>query len=76
MWVPCYNLPAFHALLIKKGLGPKMELQPDYLTVLRLATSKVTEAANSNDDGDAAETGNNHGAGLAFNITPRAGRQA
>ncbi len=73
MWVPCYNLPAFHALLIKKGLGPKMELQPDYLTVLRLATSKVTEATNSNDDGDAAESGNNHGAGLAFNITPRAG---
>ncbi len=76
MWVPCYNLPAFHALLIKKGLGPKMELQPNYLTVLRLATSKVSEAANSTDDGDGAETGNNHGAGLAFNITPRAGRQA
>ncbi|NOT39352.1 MAG: fatty acid desaturase family protein [Alphaproteobacteria bacterium] len=75
MWVPCYNLPAFHALLIKKGFGPKMELQPDYLTVLRLATSKVTESASSNDDGDAVETRNNHGAGLAFNITPRAGKR-
>ncbi|HEX5690424.1 MAG TPA: fatty acid desaturase family protein [Roseiflexaceae bacterium] len=75
MWVPCYNLPAFHALLIKKGFGPKMELQPDYITVLKLATSKVTEAANSNDDGDQGETGNNHGAGLAFNITPRAGKR-
>jgi fatty acid desaturase len=55
-------------------LGPKMEIQPNYLAVLRLATSKTTEAANSNDDGDAGETGNNHGAGLAFNITPRAGK--
>ena len=75
-WVPCYNLPAFHALLIKKGFGPKMELQPNYFAVLRLATSKTVEAANSTDDGDAGETGNNHGAGLAFNITPRAGKQA
>jgi fatty acid desaturase len=76
MWVPCYNLPAFHRLLIEKGYGPKMELQPDYLAVLKLATSKTTEAASGDDDGDAGEIGNNHGAGLAFNITPRAGRQA
>jgi fatty acid desaturase len=76
MWVPCYNLPAFHALLLKKGFGSKMEIQPNYLAVLRLATSKMVEAANSNDDGDAGETGNNHGAGLAFNITPRAGKRA
>ena len=37
---------------------------------------ETREAANSNDDGDAGETGNNHGAGIAFNITPRAGKRA
>lgn len=76
MWVPCYNLPTFHALLLKKGFGPKMELQPSYFAVLRLATSKAIEAASRDDDGDAGETGNNHGAGLAFNITPRSGKSA
>jgi fatty acid desaturase len=40
MWVPCYNLAAFHALLMQKGFGPKMELQPDYISVLKLATSR------------------------------------
>lgn len=39
-YVPCYNLPALHALLLEKGLGPKMEIQKDYADVLRLATSR------------------------------------
>ncbi|HEY0107075.1 MAG TPA: fatty acid desaturase family protein [Rhizomicrobium sp.] len=39
-YVPCYNLPKLHALLLAKGLGPRMEIQPDYATVLRLAMSK------------------------------------
>jgi len=39
-YVPCYNLPKLHALLIAKGFGPKMEIQPNYLAVLRLATSR------------------------------------
>jgi hypothetical protein len=38
--VPCYNLPKLHALLLAKGFGPKMEIQPDYATVMKLATSK------------------------------------
>lgn len=38
--VPCYNLAKLHALLLAKGFGTKMEIQPDYLTMLRLATSK------------------------------------
>jgi len=38
--VPCYNLTKLHALLLAKGYGEKMEIQPDYLTMLRLATSK------------------------------------
>jgi fatty acid desaturase len=44
-YVSCYNLPKLHALLLSKGLGEKMEIQPDYLTLLRLATSKSTEVA-------------------------------
>jgi hypothetical protein len=45
-----------------------MELQPDYITVLKLATSKVGGSAN--DEGGGAEDG---GDAIAFNITPRAG---
>ncbi len=44
-YVPCYNLPKLHALLLTKGFGPKMEIQPNYLTVLKLATSKPEVAA-------------------------------
>ena len=40
MYVPCFNLPKLHAMLLAKGLGPKMEIQPDYLTMLKLAISK------------------------------------
>ncbi|MBV9330148.1 MAG: fatty acid desaturase family protein [Alphaproteobacteria bacterium] len=39
-FVPCYRLPKLHALLLAKGYGPKMEIQPNYLTILKLATSK------------------------------------
>ncbi|HEY8697197.1 MAG TPA: fatty acid desaturase family protein [Rhizomicrobium sp.] len=42
MYVPCFNLPKLHALLLAKGYGPKMEIQPDYPTMLRRATSKPT----------------------------------
>jgi fatty acid desaturase len=38
--VPCYNLPRAHAMMLAKGMGPKMELQPGYRAVLRLAASK------------------------------------
>jgi fatty acid desaturase len=39
-YVPCYNLPKLHALLLKKGYGTKMEIQPNYWTILKIATSK------------------------------------
>ncbi len=39
-YVPCYNLPKLHKLLLAKGFGPKMEIQKNYMSVLRLATSK------------------------------------
>ncbi len=70
MYVPCYNLPKLHALLIAKGYGPKMELQPDYWAVLRMAASKPASANEVKEDGT-AEPANNHGAGLAFNVSPR-----
>jgi len=40
MYVPCYNLPRLHALLLAKGFGPRIEIQPNYATILKMATSK------------------------------------
>lgn len=40
MHIPCYRLPLFHKELIKTGYGEKMELAPNYLTVLRAAASR------------------------------------
>ena len=47
MYVPCYNLPKLHRLLLAKGYGPRMETQPDYATMLKIAVSKeeVPQAA-------------------------------
>ena len=39
-YVSCYNLPKLHAMLLAKGYAPKMEIQPSYMTILKLATSK------------------------------------
>jgi len=44
-YVPCYNLPKLHALLLAKGLGEKMEIQTGYLAVLKMATSKPEPVA-------------------------------
>jgi fatty acid desaturase len=40
MAVPCYNLHRAHQLLLKKGYGPRMEIQPGYRAILSLASSK------------------------------------
>jgi fatty acid desaturase len=45
MYVPCFNLPRLHRLLLAKGFGSRMEIQPDYTTMLQLATSKHLPAA-------------------------------
>ena len=37
--IPCWNLPAAHRLLASKGVTQRMEVQPGYRAVLRLATS-------------------------------------
>ena len=39
-YVPCYNLPKLHALLMRGPHAASMEVQPGYLSVLRLATAK------------------------------------
>ena len=44
MYLPCYNLPEAHRLLAAKGLIERVDVAPNYLDVLRLATSRVTPA--------------------------------
>src|SRR6185436_9066718 len=39
-YVPCYNLPKLHAVLMRGTHASHMEVQPNYLSVLRLATAK------------------------------------
>jgi fatty acid desaturase len=39
-YVPCYNLPRVHAILLRGPHAGRMEVQPSYAAVLRLATSK------------------------------------
>ena len=36
---PCYRLRQAHRLLLAKGYGPRMEIQPDYPTMLRGVTT-------------------------------------
>ena len=43
MHLPCWSLPGAHRLLVAKGVIPKMEVQPGYLSVLRLATSSAVD---------------------------------
>jgi fatty acid desaturase len=46
-YVPCYNLPKLHEMLLAKGYGEKMEIQPNYLAIWKEATSKPEMAAAS-----------------------------
>src|SRR3954468_21431034 len=39
-YVPCYNLPKLHAILMRGPLAARMEVQPNYWSVMRLATAK------------------------------------
>jgi fatty acid desaturase len=39
-YVPCYNLPKLHAILMRGPHAGRMEVQPGYLSVLKLATTK------------------------------------
>jgi fatty acid desaturase len=44
-YVPCFNLPKLHKLLLSKGYGPKMEIRTNYFEILKLAMSKQEPAA-------------------------------
>ena len=44
MYVPCYNLPQLHAMLMRGPHASAMEVQPNYLSVLRLATALPASA--------------------------------
>jgi fatty acid desaturase len=39
-YVPCYNLPKLHCILMQGPHSARMEVQRGYLSVLRLATAK------------------------------------
>src|SRR5258707_582267 len=39
-YVPCYNLPRVHRSLSQSRLAARMQVQPNYAAVLRLATAK------------------------------------
>jgi fatty acid desaturase len=39
-YVPCYNLPRLHAILMRGTHAGRMEVQPGYAQVLRLATAR------------------------------------
>jgi fatty acid desaturase len=39
-YVPCYNLPRVHRILGESRHASRMEVQPNYAAVLRLATAK------------------------------------
>ena len=44
--VPCWHLPRAHALLARRGVTAAMEVQPGYLTMLKLATAFDPAAAS------------------------------
>ncbi len=45
MWVPWYNLPKLHRMLMAKGVGARMEIQPGYMAVVHLAASEPAPVA-------------------------------
>src|SRR5271169_1784474 len=43
IYVPCYNLPRVHRILSRGRYAARMEVQPNYAAVLRLATAKAAK---------------------------------
>ena len=52
MYVPCYNLALMHKYLGENGWHDKMEIQPDYFTVLKMAVSKPEDGKRARDGED------------------------
>lgn len=38
-FIPCYRLPLLHKLMLQKGYGPLMEIQPGYRDIIRINAS-------------------------------------
>jgi len=55
MFVPCWRLPQAHRALLAAGLQDRMELQPGYRTMLRLATSRLVDSSGGPRPGGAAQ---------------------
>lgn len=43
LFIPCWRLPETHRLLLAKGYGPRMEVQPGYRAVLATAASATVD---------------------------------
>ena len=43
MWAPCYRLPLLRRFLEANGFGDRIETEPSYLAVLRLAASRPND---------------------------------
>ena len=63
-YVPCYNLPKLHAILMRGPHAARMEVQPNYLSVLRLATAKP---ASEDGPGEIVNTARRKHAGMTVN---------
>jgi fatty acid desaturase len=50
-YAPCYNLPRVHRILSRGAFSARMEVQPGYATVMRMATARP---ANEDRPGDLA----------------------
>lgn len=55
MFVPCWRLPQAHRALLGAGVRSKMELQPNYRTVLRLATARLVDSTGGPRAGSKAQ---------------------
>lgn len=49
MHVPCWRLPLMHKTLLAQGYGARMETAPNYLDVLRRASSRPDDEDKSGD---------------------------
>jgi len=63
-YVPCYSLPKLHAILMRGPHAARMEVQPNYLSVLRLATAKPD---SEDHPGEIVNTARRKHAGLKVN---------
>src|SRR5436309_770695 len=63
-YVPCYNLPKLHAIMMRAPYAARMEVQPNYRTVLRLATAKPD---SEDRPGEIVNTARRKHAGLEVN---------